>query len=460
MSSWSCAPLGTLVGLHKDQITPSSSPDRMFSHYSIPAFDNGIRPSAEPGSAIKSNKFTIPANAVLVSRLNPRFTRVWTPEIQEDMLAICSTEFLVLRPQSINRRFLHYVCMSPRFRASLLANVTGTSGSHQRVPPASALRIEIPLPPPGQQRVIACILGTLDDKIELNRQMNATLEAMAQALFKSWFVVFEPVKAKMAVLEAGGTAIQAELAAMSVISAKDEAGIKQLQAEQPDAYAELAQTAALFPSTMEESELGEIPQGWEVSTIGEEVKISGGGTPSTKNQEYWQNGSIHWTTPKDLSNLSDKLLTDTERKITESGLEKISSGLLPIDTILMSSRAPVGYLALTKIPVAINQGYIAMQCENRLFPEFVLQWASSNMDEIKQRASGTTFAEISKKNFRTISVVVPPEGIVSVYSNKAKTIYDKVHALMVEIKTLSNLRDTLLPKLLSGELQISTGDTT
>ena len=318
---------------------------------------------------------------------------------------------------------------------------------------AHALPIKIP-EKEEDRKALGKWISKFDDKIQVNNQLNQTLERIAQAIFKSWFVDFEPVRTKIAVLEAGGTAEQAELAAMSAISAKDEATLKQLQADQPEAYAELEQTAALFPSAMEESELGEIPEGWEVSTIGEEVQISGGGTPSTKNPAYWENGATNWTTPKDLSNLTDKVLTDTERRITESGLEKISSGLLPVDTVLMSSRAPVGYLALAKIPVAINQGYIAMQCKKRLTPEFVLQWASSNMDEIKQRASGTTFAEISKKNFRPISVIVPPENIVSAYSKKAKTIYDKVYALSEEIKTLSSIRNTTLPPLLSGEIDL------
>ncbi len=319
---------------------------------------------------------------------------------------------------------------------------------------AHALPIKIP-EKEEDRKALGKWISKFDDKIQVNNQLNQTLERIAQAIFKSWFVDFEPVRTKIAVLEAGGTAEQAELAAMSAISAKDEATLKQLQADQPEAYAELEQTAALFPSAMEESELGEIPEGWEVSTIGEEVQISGGGTPSTKNPAYWENGATNWTTPKDLSNLTDKVLTDTERRITESGLEKISSGLLPVDTVLMSSRAPVGYLALAKIPVAINQGYIAMQCKKRLTPEFVLQWASSNMDEIKQRASGTTFAEISKKNFRPISVIVPPENIVSAYSKKAKTIYDKVYALSEEIKTLSSIRNTTLPPLLSGEIDLT-----
>ncbi|MCK4499420.1 restriction endonuclease subunit S, partial [Candidatus Babeliales bacterium] len=228
--------------------------------------------------------------------------------------------------------------------------------------------------------------------------------------------------------------------------------LDQLQAGQPEHYAQLKTTAKLFPVAMLDSELGEVPEGWEVSTIGEEVDVVGGGTPSTKNPEFWDGGEIHWTTPKDLSNLSDKVLLTTNRKITDVGLKKISSGLLPVNTVLMSSRAPVGYLALVKVPVAVNQGYIAMLCDKRLSPEFVIQWCNYAMDEIKQRSSGTTFAEISKKNFKIIPVIVSSEDIQQSYSEMVSDFYDKITETAIECKTLADICDSLLPKLLSGEV--------
>lgn len=294
---------------------------------------------------------------------------------------------------------------------------------------------------------------------------------MAQAIFKSWFVNFEPVKAKVTALEAGGSAEDALIAAMSAVSGKDADQLAKMQSEQPEQYAELRATAKLFPSAMQDdaqgsanaaggrtpgaaSELGDIPAGWSVSQIGDEIKVVGGGTPSTKNPDFWEGGQIKWTSPKDLSNLSDKVLVDTERKITEAGLAKISSGLLPVDTVLMSSRAPVGYLALAKSPVAVNQGYIAMKCEKVLSPEFIIQWCEAHMDEIKNRASGTTFAEISKKNFKIIPAVIPPELLVSSFSKHVSSLYKSIESNVRESASLAMLRDTLLPKLLSGELSI------
>jgi len=281
---------------------------------------------------------------------------------------------------------------------------------------------------------------------------------MAQAIFKSWFVDFEPVKAKIAALEAGGSEEDALLAAMQAISGKGEAELTRLQAEQPEQYAELRATAELFPSAMQDSELGEIPEGWYLSTIGDEVTVVGGGTFSTKNPAFWDDGQISWTSPKDLSNLPDKVLVRTERKITEAGLAKISSGLLPVDTVLMSSRAPVGYLALAKIPLAVNQGYIAMKCEKVLTPSFVIQWCHAHMDEIKSRASGTTFAEISKKNFNIIPVVVPTEPLISIYSRHVSSFYETIETNVRQSDALADLRDFLLPRLLSGKLRVSAID--
>jgi len=376
----------------------------------------------------------------------------WAPDpvsfcIAQDMVAIRADEtkvypkylFALLRSEAVQNKILnmHVGTLIPHFKKGDFAN----------------LYLDIP-DDMDYQRQVGDAYFAFCEKLENNQQISRTLEQMAQAIFKSWFVDFEPVKAKIAALDAGGTDDDALLAAMQSISGKDTDQLAQMQAEQPEQYTELRATAELFPSIMQDSELGDIPEGWGVSQIGDEVTVVGGGTPSTKTPEYWEGGNIHWTTPKDLSNLTDKVLIDTERKITPAGLAKISSGLLPVDTVLMSSRAPVGYLALAKTAVAVNQGYIAMKCEQRLTPEFVIQWCTANMGEIKGRASGTTFAEINKKNFRAIQLVIPGVEAVKAYSRYVGPLYSQVEAKVRESLTLSSLRDTLLPKLLSGELTL------
>ncbi|MDN5645864.1 MAG: restriction endonuclease subunit S [Acinetobacter sp.] len=362
-----------------------------------------------------------------------------------------SSSLMKLRcnPNIADSEFIYYFFKSHQGRYELLKNASqvGTPGIGQ--PLTSLKNIEIKLPSLGEQRKIAKILSDLDDKIHINNQINQTLESIAQALFKSWFVDFDPVRAKIAAKQEGK---DAELAAMCAISGKSEIELQQMA---EDDFAALRATAALFPDGLVESELGEVPKGWEVSTVGEQVQTVGGGTPSTKNVDFWDDGIHYWTTPKDLSNLTDKILLNTERKITDAGLKKISSGLLPKDTVLMSSRAPVGYLALSKIEVAINQGYIAILPNMKYSAEYLIQWCEANMAEIKGRASGTTFQEISKKNFREISFVCPDDKVVVSYTKTVKTLYDEITSKAKENQSLINLRDTLLPKLMSGEISLN-----
>src|SRR5205807_6511304 len=231
-------------------------------------------------------------------------------------------------------------------------------------------KVPLRIPTLLEQRAIAHILGTLDDKIDLNRRMNETLETMARAIFKSWFVDFDPVRAKA-------------------------------EGRKPSGMD--AATAALFPDSFQDSPLGKIPKGWGAAAIGEVVQAVGGSTPSTSEPVFWD-GTSNFATPKDMSTLISPVLLDTDRRITERGLERISSGLLPKGTVLLSSRAPIGYLAIAEVPVAVNQGIIAMVGDGRLSPLYLLWWTRTNIDTIVSRANGTTFLEISKRAFRPIEI--------------------------------------------------------
>lgn len=247
-------------------------------------------------------------------------------------------------------------------------------------------RLPVLVPPLPEQRAIASVLSSLDDKIDLLRRQNETLEAMAQALFRQWFVV----------------------------EAKDE---------------------------------------WEEKTIGDVVEIKGGATPNTNISDYWD-GDIYWTTPKDLSGLESVFMFNTVRKITVSGLEKISSGLLPRGTVLLSSRAPIGYLAITDIEVAINQGYIAIFENNIISNYYMYLWCKSNMEGIIAAANGATFLEISKSVFRTLPFLLPPRKLLSDFNDRISPIFHKIRTNQTQIHTLEKLRDTLLPKLMSGEVRV------
>jgi type I restriction enzyme, S subunit len=314
-------------------------------------------------------------------------------------------------PMATSQDFVNWVCgdqLDSRFLLYLLLSETESlhrfahGTTHQTIYFPEVKAFHVKLPPLTEQRRITAVLGALDDKIELNRKMSQTLEEMAQAVFKSWFIDFDGVS----------------------------------------------------ESDMVESELGLIPEGWEVREIQSVAKIVGGSTPSTKIREYWDGGTIHWTTPKDLSSLSTPALLDTDRKITPAGLAKISSGLLPAGTLIMSSRAPVGYLAIAEVALAVNQGYIAMPPGGALSSLFLLYWAEANMHRIKARAGGTTFEEISKRNFRPIPLVVPGKEEAQRFDDTVGPLYQRVANNERESRTLADLRDTLLPKLICGDIRV------
>ena len=281
-------------------------------------------------------------------------------------------------------------------------------------------KLNLPLPPRSDQEFIGQLYLDLSKRIALNQKMNQTLEEIAKAIFKSWFVDFDPVRAKA---EGRPTGLPPEI-------------------------------SDLFPSELVDSEIGEIPKGWEIKTIADLADCVGGATPSTKNPVFWEDGHHTWTSPKDLSDSKSIHLLKTDRKITEAGLKKISSGLLPVGTVLLSSRAPVGYLALTTEPTAINQGYIALKPKSGISNYFLLHWCESNLDEIKNRASGTTFAEISKAAFRPIRAIEPRDQVMEEFHEFVAPIYERILLSSKEMATLAELRDTLLPKLISGELRI------
>jgi len=284
--------------------------------------------------------------------------------------------------------------------------------------------LPIPVPPLVEQSAIARILSALDEKIELNRQMNKTLETISLALFKSWFVDFDPVRSKT-------------------------------EGCDPDLPKAIA---SLFPDAFQESELGDIPKGWRTTTVSDIATVSGGSTPSTKEPAFWDGGTHYWATPKDLSKLSTPVLLDTERQVTDEGLSQITSGLLPIGTVLLSSRAPIGYLAIAEVPVAINQGFIAMQPVAGISSLFLLRWAEWAHEQIVSRANGSTFLEISKSNFRPIPLAVPPDALMNVFDRMVRPLYAKVVNNELSSRTLAQLRNELLPRLISGRLRIKAAE--
>lgn len=340
----------------------------------------------------------------------------------EEIGWLCGTGCLKVRlgeQTMANATFISYYLRLPETKEWLVRHAVGATMPNLNTGILSSVPIR--LPPLESQFEIAAILGTLDDRITLLRETNKTLESIAQAIFKSWFVDFDPVRAKM-------------------------------EGRQPEGMNE--ETAALFPDLFEDSELGSIPIGWQVMSIGDAVDTVGGATPDTKNPDFWDPPVHCWTTPKDLSGITAPILLDTERKLSPEGIKKVSSGLLPEGTLLLSSRAPIGYLALTQIPVAINQGYIAMLPGGVLPPLYLHFWCKQNMENIKGRANGSTFMEISKKAFRPIPILVPSPELIQRFANTANALFGRLSENERQAQTLSAIRDTLLPRLISGQLRL------
>jgi type I restriction enzyme S subunit len=330
------------------------------------------------------------------------------------------TLWRILDRDTLDPNYLYYFMQTPFFMNQVWAEA-GNTDTFPYISLTQQRGLAIRYPRLAVQRAIGSALSALDDRIALLRETNATLEAIAQAVFKSWFVDFDPVRAKQQGLAPAGM---------------DEA------------------TAALFPDSFEESALGLVPKGWSVQLVGDAVECVGGATPDTKDPSYWSPEEHAWTTPKDLSGLPAPVLLSTERRLSTKGVAKIGSGLLPVGTLLMSSRAPIGYLAIAQVPVAINQGYIAMPPGSLLPPLYMLFWCRQNMERIKARANGSTFMEISKKAFRPIPALVPASPAIEAFLAVASPLFARLVSNEQQAQTLATMRDTLLPRMISGQLRL------
>lgn len=345
--------------------------------------------------------------------------------------------------KEVSKDYFYWLLRTPQYRKYCRSRATGTTNlglSREDF-------FNFPVPAlDSKKKSLVTILEACESKITLNTQINQTLEQMAQALFKSWFIDFDPVIDNA--LEAGNPIpepLTEHAARRQAIWTDNETAPVRLPLE----------TRRLFPDRFEEDGvLGWVPAGWKAKPVGDVIEIVGGGTPKTGNHEFWKDGHHAFCTPKDMSNLDCKLLLQTERHLTNAGVQKISSGQLPTGTVLMSSRAPIGYLAIGKIPISVNQGIIALKPNDVFDSEFLLFWLDANREQVKSRANGSTFLEISKKNFRNIPFLMPSDNVCTEFGRIAKSYMDVSTSFKKQVVSLTQLRDTLLPKLLSGELQL------
>ena len=360
-------------------------------------------------------------------------------QIPEGLRCCLGQRMVLLRVKKeiMDSTFLLFALQSPYLQHQISWNEgTGTTVSNIRMPNIKAF--QIPTPPLPEQKAIAHILGSLDDKIELNRQMNETLEAMAQALFKSWFVDFDPVIDNAL---AAGNAIPDELFE---------------RAEQRKAIEkkEKSDIQGLFPDEFEfTEEMGWIPKGWEVTPLAALIKLTGGGTPKTSIPEYW-NGDIPWFSVVDAPSSSDVFVLDTEKHVTSLGVENSSTKILSVGTTIISARGTVGKCAMVSRPMAMNQSCYGVSGNEGISNTFVYYSVFLSVSELQSKGHGSVFNTITGDTFKSINVAFSGGRLTREFDNLVSPYFDKILANSLQAKTLSKLRDTLLPKFMSGELRI------
>ncbi|RGK23328.1 restriction endonuclease subunit S [Prevotella sp. TF12-30] len=295
--------------------------------------------------------------------------------------------------------FYYYWFKSKIGQANIQALVTGSA--QPKFNKTNFRSMYIPVPPLDVQRRIASILSSLDRKIELNNKINADLEEMAQAIFKNWFVDFEPFK--------NGKFV--------------------------------------------DSELGMIPEGWKVGRLDEIADVVGGSTPSKAKPEYYTQKGIAWLTPKDLSNHPAVYTSRGEIDITEEGYNSTSTKLMPKGTILFTSRAPIGYISIAQNDICTNQGFKSL-VPKKAGTCFLYCFLKYVTPEIENKSTGSTFKEASGSLMKSLQVLMPEQKVFEDFETIVSPLFARIEFLEKESSRLSLLRDTLLPRLMSGELEV------
>ncbi|EJK2115952.1 restriction endonuclease subunit S [Vibrio navarrensis] len=317
---------------------------------------------------------------------------------------------------------------------------TGTTIKHLTGKALKELPIKIP--PMRYQQEAAKLLRGFDNKITLNRQINQTLEQMAQTLFKSWFVDFAPVMDNA--LDAGKP-IPDELQhrAEARKAVRESQGFKPL----PD------EVRQLFPDAFEESELGWVPKGWETKPISSLINLIGGGTPKTSEESYW-GGEIPWFSVVDAPNDSNVFVLDTEKKVTEAGVANSSTKVLRVGTTIISARGTVGKCALVATPMAMNQSCYGVVGAEGVHDYFVYYLLRQSVKQLQQRSHGSVFSTITRDTFSSLKLATGNVSLTQLFGNTISPWFEKILANNQQQSSLERLRDTLLPKLISGELRL------
>ena len=398
--------------------------------------------------AEKLNNVEIELNDVLINITGDSVARVCLAP-KDKLPARVNQHVAIIRTvkNELDPKFVRYF-LTDRNTQNHLLTLAGTGATRNALTKGMLEEFLVPKPDILIQKKISKILSDLDEKIHLNNQINQTLESIAQAIFKSWFIDFDPVRAKIAAKQEGN---DPELAAMCAISGKSEEELQQMPEED---LTELRATAALFPDELVGSELGEVPKGWDKYSLSKMITLIGGGTPKRSEPNYW-NGDIFWFSVKDVPNEGEVFVITTQEKISELGLNKSSTKLLPVGTTIITARGTVGKIALVGYEMAMNQSCYGVQGINGV-RQFMTYYLIKNAVEVlKKNTHGAVFDTITQSTFDTVTSIKPSIEMMDLFESKVEKIMGHIKNNLYENNSLIALRDTLLPKLLSGEIDVS-----
>lgn len=347
--------------------------------------------------------------------------------------------------------YLRYFLVSPAMQAHMLG-LAAVGATRNALTKGMIESFSIRCPKEvDDQKAIADVLLSLDKKIAINRRINQTLEAMAQAIFKSWFVDFDPVKAKIAAIAEGRDPLRA---AMSAISGKSDA---KLDALPPEQYEQLAASAALFPDEIEESELGEIPKGWACGGLGDICSFTAGSAFKPEHQGSTE-GDYPFIKVSDMNLAGNEVFIQTANNyVSKAQQSEMKAKLHPLGATVF---AKIGVALISNrrrlliSPTIIDNNLMSASPVEGKSGQYFLYSLLSTLD-FNTLVSGTALPYINVSDLKKIPIVRPPSEACRAFEAKASSIFSMMQTLAAQSSTLATTRDALLPKLLSGEIEAS-----
>lgn len=412
-------------------------------------FDNKVFISSEKDNQLKAGKLKR-NDIVITTRGTIGNVAIYDDKVPYNDVRI-NSGMLILRADSnkLDTKFLYYYLSSKEFKEQVNSLISGSAVP--QLPIRDIKKLTLPNITKKQQEKIANIISSFEDRIELNTQINQTLEQIAQALFKSWFVDFDPVRAKAQAISDGLSLEQAELAAMQAISGKTPEELTALSQAEPDRYAELAETAKAFPCEMVEVDGVEMPKGWEYKPADELFDIGIGKTPPRKETEWFSTNpdDMKWISIKDMGN-SGVFITESSEFLTNQAVDKFNIRKIPENTVLLSFKLTIGRVSITTCETTTNEAIAHFKITDKSFltTEYLyLFFQQFNFNSLGSTSSIAT--AVNSKTIKGIEILIPNEELIKAFQMKISNIFAQIKNLTMENKNLVKTRDLLLPKLLN-----------